>query len=272
MILLTPFTYLLQAGLGLFKNNKLATVAIIVALVLGLSQFRQCSKNQILKKKLAVAEHNLAAASDTIRSTKDNNDKDEFNKLAFLTDKLSNLEKLNTDLAVEVKAIKGKVATIITGEVKIIHDTIPLVVKGELIDSTLTTTFDYSKFYSPGNSRVFKGYTKYNLRNGQTGGEVTVDELSMRFSTGIKGLDKGKPEIFLKSDYPGFTVTALDGAVIDPKLFKVKKTPLITTGINIGWTPMTYNLGTKKLNVNLQQLGVTAGLSINIFKLLKPNK
>jgi hypothetical protein len=234
------------------------------------TQVNQCKHNNILEKKLAVAEHNVKAASDTIRYERTRAGDTLAVKLAYLTTTVGELKKLNSDLASEVKNIKGNVSTIIKGDIKIVHDTVPLIVKGELVDSTLTTTFDYSKVYNPGNSRILKGYTKYNLRNGQTGGELTNDELSMRFTTGIKGLDKGKPEIFLESKYPGFTVTALDGAVLDPKLFQPKiRTRLITTGINIGWTPVTYDVGTQKLDFNVKRFGVTAGININILKLLK---
>ena len=155
---------------------------------------------------------------------------------------------------------------------KLIHDTVPLIVRAELIDSIIKADFDYSKDYSAGNSRKLKGYTKYDLRNGVTGGELTQDETTMRFITGIKNLDKGKPEIFLKSDYPGFTVTALEGAVLDPKLFEKKKTRLVTLGITVGLTPLTYDWKTQKTEINLHRVGVTTGVSFNIIKLLKPNK
>ena len=256
---------------GTFKGNKVATTAILVALLLGWMQVEQCKAKQSLKRQLAVAEQNIKAANDTIRVVKDKAGKDEFDKLSFITDKLSSLEKLNADLAAEVKTIKGKVSTIIKTDVQIVHDTVPLVVTGTLRDSILTNNFDYSKTFSPANFRKFKGYTKYDLRNGQSTGEVTNDEIGIRFKTGIKNLDKGKPEIFISSDYPGFTVTALDGAVLDPTLFSKKpKVKLITTGLNIGWTPTTYDFGTKRFDYNPKRVGVTLGLNINILKLLKP--
>lgn len=260
---------ILKAGAMLFKNNKVTVIAVAVGLFFAVSSITQCNKTQVLKKKLAVAEHNIQAANDTIRITRDKANQIEYDKLAFLTDKLSNLEKLNADLSDEVKKIKGKVTTIIQGQVQIIHDTVPLIVKGELIDSTVRADFNFNKDYNTGNSRKLAGYTKYDLRNGQSEGQLTLDEIKIKFTTGIKNLDKGKPEIFLKSDYPGFEVTALDGAVLDPGLFKAKKrSPLITTGINIGWTPATYSIKDKKFEFKPDRIGATIGININIIKLL----
>jgi hypothetical protein len=272
--LLTPFSYLWKAIIDTFRGNKIASIAIIAVLVLGISQCNQCSNNRILKKKLAVAEHNLAAANDTIRLEKNKNGDIMTVKLAFLTDKLSNLEKLNEDLYNEVKNIKGKVSTIIKSDitVKEVDKPVPFIVEGKLADSTITTRFRFDSTYSPGNYRKLAGFTQYNLRNGQSNGSLTESEFGMRFTTGIRNLDKGKPEIFLQSNYPGFTVTSLDGAVLDPNLLKGKGRPLITPGITVGWTPVTYSWKTKKAVVDLQQVGITAGVSINILKLLNPNK
>lgn len=273
MPLLTPIAYLGKAALDLFKGNKVATIAVAAVLVLGLMQWNSCNRTARLQKKLEVAQHNINALNDTIRYEKTKDGDTLALKLAFLTDKLSNLENLNKDLYDEVKTIKGKVSTIIKGDVKIVHDTVPLIVKGTLVNNVAFSTFDYSQTFSPGNSRKLSGYTRYNITTGLSTGELTSDELSMRFTTGIRNLDKGKPEIFLQSNYPGFTVSALDGAVLDPSLFKGKsRTKLITLGVGVGWTPLTYSFATKKSTFDLQQVGVTAGANINILKLLKPNR
>lgn len=260
---------ILNLGLNWLKNNRTVGAIASVLVMSLLMNLNTCNNNRDLRKQVAVAQHNINALNDTIRVTKDREGKAEYNKLSLLTDKLSNLEKLNSDLAQEVKAIKGKVSTIIKGDVQIVHDTVPLIVKGELVDSTVRADFNFSANYSPGNFRKFVGYTKFNLRNGESKGELTQDSLGIRFVTGIKNLDKGKPEIFLKSDYPGFSVSALDGAVLDPKLFNKKKIPLITTGVNIGWTPTSYDVVTKKFDFKPTRFAVTAGINVNILKLFR---
>jgi hypothetical protein len=265
----TPFAYIWKHAIDLFKGNKFTSILLIAVLALGLMQWNSCGRNARLKKELAVATHNINAANDTIRLERNKNGDTMSVKLAFLTDKLSNLEKLNEDLYAEVKNIKGKVSTIIKTDVQIIHDTVPLIVKGTIANNIALATFDYSKEYSPGNSRKLSGYTRYNITTGLSTGELTADEMSMRFTTGIRNLDKGKPEIFLQSDYPGFKVTALDGAVLDPTLFNKKKVPTITLGVGVGWTPVTYSFATKKSTFDLQQFGVSAGININVLKLLR---
>lgn len=272
--LLTPFAYLLKAVLDFFKTNKLTVILVAAILVLGLLQWNSCNRNARLRKQLAVAEHNIAAANDTIRLERNKNGDTMAVKLAFLTDKLSHLEDLNKDLYDEIKNIKGKVSAIIKSDVQVkeVEKPVPFLVKAELVDSTVTASFNFDTTYSPGNFRTLKGFTQYNLRNGQSNGSLTESTMGMRFTTGIRGLDKNKPEIFLQSNYPGFTVTALDGAVLDPTLFQKKKVPTITLGVGVGWTPITYSFATKKSTFDLQQVGVSAGLNINVLKLLKPNR
>lgn len=255
--------------LDFFKNNRTLGIALGVAAASLLLNLKQCSRTSELRKEVKVANQNINALNDTIRVTKDKAGQAEYNKLSLLTDKVSNLEKLSADLYAEVKKLKGKPATIIKGDVVVVHDTVPLIVKGEVIGDVVHTPFNFDSTYSEGNYRKLAGYTKYNLKTGEASGLKTVDEFGIRLVTGIKNLDKGKPEIFFKSAYPGFSVTALEGAVLDPKLFSKKKVPLITGGISIGWTPTAYDLNTKKFDFKPTRFGVNAGININVLKLLR---
>lgn len=268
---MNPFIINLLAGLrGLFNRNKLAISSILAVAILFLFNLRQCGQTAKLRKQLAVSEQNIKALNDTIRVTKERNGDTEYNKLALLTDNVKDLQKLSADLAAEVRNIKGHVSTIIKGDVKLVHDTVPLIVQGEILNSVAVAHFNYDSVYSPGNSRKLSGYTNYDLVTGQVSGKLTQDETTMRFKVGIKNLDKGKPEIFLQSDHPGFSVSALDGAVLDPHLFSKKPhTPLLTLGVGIGYTPLTYDWVTKKATFNFHQLGATIGVNVNIIKLLK---
>lgn len=259
--------YLLNFVSTFVRNNKLVTGIVLFAIISSLLNLRQCSNNQTLKKQVQVANHNIKALNDSIRITKDKNDKDEFNKLSLLTDKVDKLAEMNADLAAEVKAIKGRVNTIIKTDLKIVHDTVPLIVKGELLDSVAKVDWKFDTTYSPGNYRKLNGYTTFDLRDKRPYAQKNVDEVGVRLTTGIKNLKEGKPEIFLKSDYPGFTVTALDGAVLDPALFKPKKrTPLFTIGAHIGYTPVTYDLVNRKVLLNFAQIGGSFGVNINLLR------
>lgn len=249
------------------QKNKRALIMIIAVAGLILYNVHLYKNALISKKKAEVAEHNLAVANDTIRIIKDRQGRIEYTRLAYLTDKISNLEKMSQNLASEVKGIKGTVTTIIQGQVKIVEKPVPFIVRGELVDSTVTTYFNYDSVYSPGNYRKLSGYTKYNLRDGVVVAQKQIDETGIKFTTGIKDLDKGKPEIFLKSDYPGFSVTKLEGAQLDPKLFEPKvKVPLITPTLSVGYTPVLYSPTNKQITLE-NRFGITIGVGFNLFKI-----
>ena len=249
---------------NLFKIITIGGILILVWLLL-----QQCNRNSITDKKLQIANENIAALNDSIRIVTTNNGKPEADKLSFIVDKISALAKLNADLAEEVKNTAGKVNTIIKSDVRIVHDTVPLVVHGQMIDSTVTTNFSFDKNYSVGNSRKLNGFTQYNLRNGKSNGTLNTDEIRIRFVTGIKDIDKGKPTIFLRSDYPNFKVDSLVGAEIDPNLFKPRnKQHLITLGFNVGWTPFTYDFIKQKADFSISRIGASFGANINLSRLI----
>jgi len=259
--------YLLNFVSTFVRNNKLITGIVIFALISSLLNLRQCSNNQTLKKEVKVATQNIKALNDTIRLTKDREGKAEFDKLALLTDKVSKLADMNADLAKEVKAIKGRVNTIIKTDLKIVHDTIPVPATGSVVDSVVRVDWKYDTTYSSGNYRKLNGFTTYDLKTKYPYAQKNQDEFGIRLTTGIKNLKEGKPEIFLKSEYPGLTVTALDGAVLDPSLFKPKKrTPLFTIGAHIGYTPVTYDLVNRKVLFNFAQIGGSFGVNINLLR------
>jgi hypothetical protein len=248
-----------------FKRNKFKVIVsalLIVAILFILFQQKQVRE---AKREKQVAEHNLAAATDTIRVTKAKNGQIEFDKLSFIFQEISDLKKANADLYKEVKNTKGNVNTIIKSDLQIVHDTVPLVVKGHLIDSTVVADFSFDTTYSPGNFRKRAGYTKYDLRTGKSSGVLSNDQTGIVLVTGIKNLDKGKPEIFVRSTYPGLEITKVDGAVLDKSLFR-KKQPLITIGASIGYTPLTYDIKDKKFEFKPTRIGGSIGLNFNLFR------
>src|SRR5882724_6028732 len=98
---------LITTAYSWLRTNKMKTYLIGAVLMLAVLNLKQCGTASMLKKELAVSEHNIKALNDTIRLTTNKAHEPEFDKLAFLTDKVSNLEKLSTDLYTEVKKIKG---------------------------------------------------------------------------------------------------------------------------------------------------------------------
>lgn len=260
---------LLAKSKGFFLKNKWPIiVSALIALLLLLNVY-QFNVNKETKKQLAVSEQNTKASLDSVRITKDKAGKDEADHLAFYVSKVSDLEKLNKDLAKEVKETKGKVQTIVKENLVVKTDTVTIPAESTVTDSTLQTAFNLDTIYNPGNFRKLKGFTHYDFSTKKSFAVITGDELGIAIVTGIKNLDKGKPEIFVRSDYPGFSVTDIKGAVLDPNLFKKSKTPLITAGITIGWVPVTYDWNKKLFDANYQRIGISAGLNLNIIRLFK---
>lgn len=250
------------------KYKRIFGIGILSVLVLLLNYYWFHSNTEVLKKQLAVTEHNLQVANDTLRVVKDRQGKEEYNKFAYLTNSVENLTKLNKELADEVKKVRGDVAFLSETKVQIVEKKVPFLVRGELLDSNVTSYFNYDTTYSPGNYRKLSGFTKFNLATKESSGEKTTDLIGMKLIGGIKNLDKGKPEIFVKSDYPGFEITSLEGAFIDPNLFKPKKkTPLITPSIFIGYAPIYYN-NTDGLKFKRNNFAIGAGLGFNVLKLI----
>lgn len=251
------------------RYKRILGIGILSILVLLLNYYWFHSNTEVLKKQLATTEHNLQVAYDTIRITKDRVGKEEYNKLAYLTNSVENLSKLNKDLANQVKDIKGDVSSISETKIQIIEKKVPFLVRGELLDSQAISYFNYDTTYSPGNFRKLSGFTRFNLSTKESSGEKTEDKIGIKLIGGIKNLKEGKPEIFVKSDYPGFQITSLEGAVLDPDLFKPKKkTPLITPSLTIGYTPIIYN-NQQGLKLITNNFGLTVGVGFNILKLLK---
>ncbi len=251
------------------KYKRILGIGVLSILILLLNYYWFHSNTEVLKRQLAVSEHNLQVANDSMRVTRDKSNKVEYDKLAYLTNTVDNLSKLNKDLADEVKKVRGDVAAISKTEVQIVEKKVPFIVKSELVDSQVVSNFNYDTTYSPGNFRKLSGYTRFDLITKKSTGEKTTDLMGIKLIGGIKNLNEGKPEIFVKSDYPGFEVTSIEGAVLDPNLFKPKnKTPLITPVIFVGYSPLLVN-NQDGLKLKTDNFSIGVGLGFNIFKLLK---
>lgn len=252
------------------KQNLYKVVVTAVAILALTLSVKECHNKNIAQKELQVSQQNVAALNDTIHIVKTKDGKAEADKFAFLTNTITGLQKLNADLANEVKNTNGKITTIIKGTVQIVHDTTTLVVNSTVRDSIVFSNFGFDTVYSKGNYRNVAGTVQYDLKTGKSLGKLNTDRIGMTFTTGIKDLAIGKPRIFLRSDYPGFVVDSLSGADIDPTLFNPKtKQHLITIGLNLGYVPITYSLSTKKLDVDVTRFGASIGMNINLLRLLK---
>ena len=222
-------------------NKTLLIISIILILLLvGVSSYTYS-----LRTDVNIANQNLKAKSDTLRTTKNKLGDVEKSKQVLVT-KNKDLVDLNKDLKVEVDKEKGKVYNLTR-------------IVAKLKNKPSDTIFINSNFiYYPDSSIGIKWnndtiYDKYNYRNlsGESrfkydstgvvnlGTRLYTDDIGFNLITGLRKLN-GKLEIFVRSDYPGFNVTQLDGAIIDPKKnpilkeFTKQKKWVIGPGIYIG--------------------------------------
>lgn len=252
------------------RNSVLGVAAI--AVLIFLFSAKSCS-NRNLKSELETAKKNLAALQDTIEETQNRLGQVQYEKSVLVTSK-KGLEDLNAELAEEVKAQKGKVAylqsvvarfsTPSPGPITVVP--VPSTDKNPC-DTTVTYDFpwDFSQRFDPNNYRSLRGNTRVTISMGQivsSNAEVLEDDLGFNLVTGLEKR-KDHYEIFIRSDYPGFKPSKIDGAVIPqddlyPKTEERKWSvgPSFNAGIGVApWPtpqPVIY-------------IGVGFGLNYSIF-------
>jgi len=250
------------------SDRKLLLAGSVIILVM--FGVNKCNYNRLQSAKHDAErlESNLKAAQDTIRITKSKNGLIEYNKLSFITKTLDELKKANNDLAKEVEETKGKVVFISKQEYKIIHDTIIIPSTYQVKDGVVLIASRYDTTYSKGNSRSLAINTQYNEKDSSVKAQVTKDEISFSAVTGLKKIDNGY-EIFVRPQYPNMILTDLQGAYVGD-IYKetYKRQPLLTLGFHIGYTPFTYDLKTKKGDLNLNRLGAGIGANFNLLSIL----
>lgn len=213
--------------LSAVKNQRNLLIVGVIILIICL---RSCGPSE---GEINSLNQNIIALNDSIRTYKGNDSKLVFEKSALISEN-GNLKTLNKGLSDEVKKLKDNPIVIIKTTIKIVHDTIkvPVYISGTSwsTDSTKVTRhldWKYEKEHSIGNYRKIEGSfdatvdTSLNLTTSPM--HITTDETGMSLTTGLTENERGLLEIFVKSDYPGFVVTQLDGALIDPKKSDVLK-------------------------------------------------
>jgi hypothetical protein len=202
--------------------NKVLAGALVVVVALLLWEFYH-TKN--LENKLAVESQNKLALLDSVRVMKTKTGELESAKLALAGSK-KDLEKLNADLAAELKKEKGKVRYIT--KVEVVYQNKPDSAPAEISihDSVGSIRTDLED-----SCREFKGHTSFVFSKGKITNPVFVvekDEFNLNLVTGLREVNK-QLEIFVRSSCPNVTIQNIQGSVIDPNdpLIKPKK-PLFT--------------------------------------------
>jgi hypothetical protein len=181
-------------------------------------------------KKLNTLEQNIFALNDSIRSYRTKNNELVFEKGALIIENGS-LKSLNKSLYEDLKDLKDKPLVAIKTNLKIVHDTISIFTKSDEkrnSDGSLEKilNWEYEKKFNDNNYRKFSANSKikidtlHNLSIDSL--HIIKDEIGLSLITGLT--ENGDYlEIFIKSNYPNFSPTKIDGALIEPTKSKILK-------------------------------------------------
>jgi len=235
------------------QRNLIILIAAIVIILM-----RSCGPSS---SEVNTLTQNVSALNDSVRTYRSKNGDLIFKKDALIAENGS-LKSLNTDLDKEVKNLKDNPIVVVHTVIKIVHDTIKIPISIGVgvwnADSSAITrdlTWTYEKEYSKGNYQKLSGDftakvdTSLNLTASPM--HINIDEFGVSMYTGLTENKNGLLEIYANSDYPGFSITNLDGALIDPakseilkKYFPPKKWAIgVYTGYGIYIDPSLYRIG-----------------------------
>lgn len=252
------------------KSSTTQRNILIAILILCIVYFKGCKHDT--KIDTTKYEQNIAALTDSVRTYKAKNGDLVFEKNSLITSS-KDLEKLNTGLANEVKYLKDHPVVVIKEVIKIMHDTIrvPIHLGGKgtwNADSTVFTQpfeWNHDTVFSIGNTRKIHGSfscsadTCFHLAASPM--TIDKDEFNLAIITGLTENKDKKLEIFVKSNYPNFSVSTIDGALIDPtessvikKFFPPKRWSVGPyLGYGVYFDPLSIKAGS----------GITIGVSVS---------
>lgn len=208
----------------ILKNTKLQRNILIGLLVITVILFsRNCSNFNNIKENL---NQNIHALTDTIRQYETENGNLIFQKAAFISEN-NNLKLLNRTLSNEIKDLKDNPLVVIKTRTVIKRDTIYVPINtigdGYWDNGTFTQKFDWNinDDFGKGNYRKLGGKfsasvdSSYSITTSDM--KITTDEIGISLTTGLTENSDGLLEIFVRSDYPGFKPTKIDGALVNPQ-------------------------------------------------------
>jgi len=198
-----------------YITNNIINLVLIVTVLCLIISIRSCNS---IKNDLVISNQNISSLSDSIRYEKNKVGDIEASKKILISD-VNNLNNLNSKLYNELKKEKGKVAQLNELLVSIKVDTI--YITNTLIqysNGEYGLEWVYDTTFNTNNSRLISGISKFRLKDSlviPTNTLILDDIINFNLVTGIREKD-GFLEIFARSDYPGFNIIKLDGAIIDP--------------------------------------------------------
>jgi len=207
------------------KNQR--TVLLIAGAIVILLFIQKCDKVGKLQDKLIIKEQNESYYKDTLIKVYNKNNELQYERAVLIADK-KELKEKNKELYDEVKKQRGDVIYLATALAKIKNKEPIIIHTTDTVypDGSNGLKWDYFKQFDKYNSRTLVGESRFMIDSGKIVKPIITTLLKDEFSLGLTtGLieEKGQLKIFIKSDYPGFSIANLDGALIDPQKSKVLK-------------------------------------------------
>lgn len=227
-----------------------SSAGIIVTIIVILLLLKQCEEIKALKAQRDVSELNQIALKDTIRTERTDFGNERFLKNSLLTSN-DDLRSLNSDLADEVKKLKGKVlvvtklVTVIKTDTHYVNNKL-----NSYASNKYGLSWKYDTTFSVNNYRKLSGESFFRIDTTNNSvvplnTRLDKDEIGISMVTGIREKNNNL-EIFIEPRYPNMKVTDIQGAIIDPqksdvlkKMFPVKKWsvgPYLGVGVSVGKT------------------------------------
>ena len=259
---------------GMFgsKSQRLMMLIIIILLLfMGGCGSYFYNKMRNMEVDAKIASQNEYALTDSLRKSKNKANEIEYSKGILIADK-KNLSKLNEDLANQLKKESGKVHEL---------NKYVIVLKGikdtTIINNTLIKygngiyglEWKYDTTFNSKNSRTLAGISEFkldsNYRIYPLTTKITKDITQIKLYTGLRENKDKQIEIFATSEYPGFEVLEMDGAIIDPKTHPLLKQFTKKKKVNVG-ASLGYGICFSNGQVYYGPIGgVTIGYSLFSF-------
>lgn len=254
----------------MFKKINLNTILIIALVIVAILYLKQCNTTSNLKGDIKIANMNRIAMLDSVTTYKDKNGSLVYEKSTLIASK-KELKDLNNDLYKDIKSLKNNPKIVIKERIVVEHDTIKVpTTVSKYPDGSIGLNWKYDSTFSAGNFQKLSGETKFKYVDDSLnilGTSINQNTFGMSFVT---GLTKGKDsyEIFIKSDYPGFSVSSIEGAIIDKSMIESDESAFVV-GPSIGYGILFGSNGNINHGINVG-FNVTYSLNKKIKKIFRP--
>jgi len=209
------------------------TQAFLAIVVIALITYAAIQRNTIndLKREKAISEQNQLAFQDTIKMERTKNGAMQGTIAGYVASE-KELKEINRALYDEVRAQKGTVLSLNKALIQLVLDTTQLrasiVLKDKIIgemvkidSNTYSTTWTLPYQHDSLNFDIFKGKTTIKILSKNPLVLKHLDTEMIKRITQIdltwgQKVEDENMRVFIQSKYPGFSVTQLEGVLIDP--------------------------------------------------------